>query len=147
MTIRRNVEFKSGAMTFTLSTDMTKEVEAAIGAAEQAVIDEVERERNVVLDAAARAWPVDTGVSKRGLVPYSQFDLLNGKFKSGIRNPVKYARYVRLAKGNATKRRRGKGFALTGLLRTPMKRAGKRLVKNLGPELQKAMTKELPTGK
>lgn len=143
----RNVEFKSGAMTFTLSTDMTKEVEAAIGAAEKAIIAEVERERDVVLDAAVRTWPVETGRSRKGLVPYSQFDLLNGKFKSGIRNPVEYARYVRLAKGHATKRRKGKGFALTALLRTPMKRAGKRLAKNLGPELQKAMNKELPTGK
>lgn len=152
----RNVEFRSGAMTFTLSTDLTKEVEAAIVAAEKAIIAEVERERDAVLAAARKRWPEDTGVSKKGLVPYSQLDLLNGKFKSGVRNPVDYARFVRLggpSDENRKKKRKTKGKrikrvnALTALLRTPMKRAGKRLVKSIGPELQKAMNKELPTGK
>ena len=133
----KNVEFRSGNVVFSLSTDLEAEIERALGEAERAVIAAVEAERDQVFAQARQYWPVETGKSRDGLVTYTQIDLVTGKVKAGIRNPVAYARWVRLPK---------RGFALSGLLRGPMRRAGKRLVKNIGADLEKVLNRELPTG-
>lgn len=136
------LRIRVGDVTATLSRDLGADARRAWDLSSNRAVQSMEAERDRVFDNARSRWPVKTGRSRAGLNDYTQVELggrNNGRIKVGIDNDVGYTRWVRLPGGSP--------FAVTALLRTPMRRASRRLLERLGPELRDQLNKALPTGK
>lgn len=149
---------RHGGVTAKLSVDLSKAADRAWGLSENAAVQEMNRERDAVYENARGRWPVKTGKSRAGLDAYNEVAIAGGQtgtYKAGVRNPVEYVKWIRFAGSVQTRKVRGTSrtqffrgaFVLTSLLRTPTRRAGKRLIESLGPVLREQLDRALPTGK
>lgn len=110
-----------------LDATMHDLVDRAIRNAAPAVVDALEREAERIHDAARRAWPVKTGLSRDSLDWGIRIQPPD-KIEAFVHNTASHARFI---KGNA----QGGRHTWTVLVRRPMRRKARALADELAGDL------------
>lgn len=125
---RRRLTYGTGRASVTLDHDLQRAMESILRETHGSVVHALEESADQVYQDALASWPVKTGKSKAALE--QSLRVSSDRVEAHISNPVEYVYYIR---GKA----QGGKSTWTKLVRTPMRKAGKRLVKELGPEIAK----------
>jgi len=137
--------FQADNVTISVSDDVADLMTRIAAQAGQISLTTVQEMVDEVYADADRRWPILTGVSKAGLQKYARVQ--DGMVLVGIRNPVRYVRYIRSRKEGREKlaqaRKRSGKFKRTAptwstLVSAPLKKVVKRDIRKIAKAFVKA---------
>lgn len=128
-----SLKIRDGSVTMEMDDGLSKWVEKALRAANGAIYDSIEDEVRQVWQSAVARAPVKSGRFKRGLAYGMELDVAASEIKGTITSEAPYTRWVRAPVVA------GYTSVWQGLVAAPMRRAGKRLVTRLAPEISDAI--------
>jgi len=126
------LRIKSGAVTVTLDDGLTRLVERAIRNANGVVIEAIEDQVQPIHADAVAGAPVKSGRFKKGLAWALELDPSSSEIRGKIDSSAPYTHFIK------TPIKEGSESVFRDLVVRPMRRGGRQLVRDLGPQIAQA---------
>jgi len=126
------LRIRSGAVTVTLDDGLVRLVERAIRNSNRVVVEAIEDQVQPIHAGAVAGAPVKSGRFKKGLTWALEFDPSSSEIRGKIGSAAPYTHFIK------TPIKEGSESVFRDLVARPMRRSGRQLVRDLGPQIAQA---------